>query len=192
MLIKTSDGEKNVTRFGQGVYNTVGASAGIAALLGLGNGNGLGLFNNGTGNCNPCTVSERQFYETELANRDREFANYTSLNDKICELAQRVSVDETAIAYQNKLTDKQFECVDKQMGWDRIATTYQIDAKTCDFVKAKHYISPSQMADPYLGRQNILATYAPYYGYNNCGCGYGNFGWGWNNYSDCGCGCGGF
>lgn len=183
MLIKDASGqEKSVTRFGQGVYNTVGASAGIAALLGLGVGGNGGLLNLG-GNNSHCDVTMMQFYENELANRDREFANYTSLNDKICALAQRVAVDETAIAYQNKLTDKQFECVDKQMGWDRIATTYQIDAATCDCVKGQKYISPSQMADPYLGAQNIISTrtVTPYCGYSTfsdgCGCGYGNF-WG--------------
>ena len=60
MLVKSTDGKDvSVTRLGQGVYNTVGASAGIAALLGMGNGNGLfgGLFGGNT-----CYVDEKTFY----------------------------------------------------------------------------------------------------------------------------------
>lgn len=45
MIIKSHDGEShNVTSQGQGNYNTVGASAGIASFLGLNAGNLLGGF----------------------------------------------------------------------------------------------------------------------------------------------------
>ena len=54
MLVKSTDGKDvSVTRLGQGVYNTVGASAGIAALLGAGNGGLLGgIFGNIFGGSN--------------------------------------------------------------------------------------------------------------------------------------------
>lgn len=76
MKIKTNDGEMNVTGYGQGVYNTVGASAGIAALLGLGNNNGCGnnggllgnLFGGNNNNCCGCPVSEKELrYASALA-----------------------------------------------------------------------------------------------------------------------------
>lgn len=115
----------------------------------------------------------------QLANRDREFANYTTLNDKICELAQRIFVDETAIAYQNKLFDKEFQCVDTRFATNDVLTNYKIQAATCDFVKAQHYLSPNQLADPYMGGRQIIATYnnTPYCGDYST----------WN--SGCGCGC---
>lgn len=53
MRIKGADGhEYNVTGQGQGNYNTVGASAGIASFLGLNAGNLLGGW--GNSNCSPC------------------------------------------------------------------------------------------------------------------------------------------
>lgn len=54
MKIKGMDGhEYNVTGQGQGNYNTVGASAGIASFLGLNAGNLLGgLWGNGNCGCN--------------------------------------------------------------------------------------------------------------------------------------------
>ncbi|MBQ2290215.1 MAG: hypothetical protein II249_06070 [Bacteroidaceae bacterium] len=53
MRIKGSDGhEYNVTGQGQGNYNTVGASAGIASFLGLNAGNILGGW--GGNNCGGC------------------------------------------------------------------------------------------------------------------------------------------
>lgn len=165
---------------------TIGTIAGGLALLNQGGiggivGGGMNTANAGT----PCMVTEREFYCTELNNRDREFANYNSLNEKICQLAQRVSVDETAIAYQNKLVDKEFACVDKQMGWDRLATTYQIEAATCNVVRGKPMLSPSQLADPYVGTRLVLGSrQVPY-----CGGGYDNgCGGGYDN----GCGCNGY
>ena len=149
----------------------------IGTALGALGGNALNLLGNSDV---ACTVSERQFYETELANRDREFANFQNLQSQICDLAQRVSINETANAYQNMLNDKQFECVDKQMGWDRIATTYQIQAATCKKMDGVLSLPLSALSNGFQAQDNYLATYnVNPYNYN-CGYGYNSFG---------GCGC---
>src|SRR5699024_11125513 len=40
----------------------------------------------GTEAVNGCLVTEKQFYENELASRDREFANFQNLQLQICNL----------------------------------------------------------------------------------------------------------
>ena len=174
---------KDVNGADQAVASNGKANAGLTlgiigtALGALGN----GVFGNALGAApvtdgDACVVSQKQFYETELANRDREFANYQSLYHQICDLAQRVSVNETANAYQNMLNDKQFECVDKQMSWDRIATTYQIDAATCRKMDGVLSLPLSALSNGFRANDNYLATYSNYGG---CGCGYNTFnGWG--------------
>ena len=63
----------------------------------------------------------------------------------------------------------------------------RIEQATCKCIKGEVYASPSNLADPYVGRTMVLGSYAvpacgDYgYGYYNNGCGYGY------NY---GCGCG--
>lgn len=175
---------KDVNGMEQSVASNGKANAGLTlgiigtALSALGG--GLGGVLNGVSGVDvagdTCVVSQKQFYETELANRDREFANYQSLYHQICDLAQRVSVNETANAYQNMLNYKQFECVDKQMSWDRIATTYQIDAATCRKMDGVLSLPLSALSNGFRANDNYLATYSNYGG---CGCGYGTFnGWG--------------
>lgn len=179
---------KDVNGMDQSVASNGKANAGltlgiIGTALGALGGNVLGgVLGTGVDTAGEaCVVSQKQFYETELANRDREFANYQSLYHQICDLAQRVSVNETANAYQNMLNDKQFECVDKQMSWDRIATTYQIEAATCKKMDGVLSLPLSALSNGFQANDNYLATYTNY------GCGYNNYGnWGW------GCGCGSF
>lgn len=153
----------------------------------------------------------------------KDFFNYAQgVSDRICALEQRVAVDETSIAknfeienmrsfYENKLVQKQFDCVDTRFNTTDTLTDYKIEAATCDFVKAQKFLAPSQMADPYVGSTLVLGSrqafpvttystcndgYGYGYGYgwgrngigwnNGCGCG-----WGYNTYNDgCGCNCG--
>ena len=111
--------EYNVTGSGQGAYNTVGASAGIASFLGLNAGNILGGWNNGCNNWNNrggngpievLTSEDRAVsrYEAgmmdKLAAKDSEIAllksntytdqkisdTYTALNGQINDLAKEV------------------------------------------------------------------------------------------------------
>ena len=173
MLVKSTDGKDvSVTRLGQGVYNTVGASAGIAALLGAGGNGGIlgGLFGNG----NNCYVDEKTFYNQQIADIREMYGNLMDVNQRICNVESRLSGDEIAI-------EKNFEIEGIRSNYEQQLMKAYVDAKCCKFVEGDVYLSPTHLADPYLGRQNVIATYTPanYYGCN---------GWsGWNTY-DCGCG----
>ena len=95
MKIKGSDGhDYNVTGQGQGNYNTVGASAGIASFLGLNAGNLLGgLWGN---NCNnTCGCSENM-----LVNRYE-----LSLNQAIAAKDARIGLLESNIYTDQKIAD---------------------------------------------------------------------------------------
>ena len=170
MLVKSSDGKDvSVTRLGQGIYNTVGASAGIAALLGGGNGNGIlgGLFGN-----NATYVDEKTFYTQQIADVREMYGNLMAVNQRICDVESRLSGDEIAI-------EKNFEIEGLRSNYEQQLMKAYVDAKCCKFIEGNTYISPSSLADPYLGRQNVIATYTP----SNAFCGWN----GWNGF-DCGCG----
>ena len=165
--------ERNVASRGMS-GTALGLSIGALGSMLLGGTNG---FNGILGGSNECTVSQKDFYEVELLDRDREFANYMSLQQQICDLKAEVAVNSTANTYQNMLTDKQFKCVDKQMDWDRIATTYQIGAAVCDKIPGQLTLPLSALSNGFKANDNYLATYnSGYcgYGYNSC-C--GNYGW---------------
>lgn len=171
MLVKSTDGKDvSVTRLGQGIYNTVGASAGIAALLGAGNGNGGGILGGLFGN-NACYVDEKTFYNQQIADVREMYTNLMAVNQRICDVESRLSGDEIAI-------EKNFEIEGLRSGYEQQLMKAYVDAKCCKFVEGNTYLSPAQLADPYLGRQNVIATYAPT---NYCG---------WNGWSGFDCGCG--
>lgn len=99
MKIKGMNGEEhNVTSQGQGNYNTVGASAGIASFLGLNAGNILG----GLGNCN-CRASGDDMpitrYEANLLiglqSKDSEIALLKSniyTDQKLADVYERLNI----------------------------------------------------------------------------------------------------
>lgn len=108
MVIKGMNGENhNVTGQGQGNYNTVGASLGIASFLGLNAGNVLGGW--GLGNCNgwnrtgngcvnacdtPVSRYEAAMMQ-ELANKDGKIALLESniyTDQKIADVYERLNV----------------------------------------------------------------------------------------------------
>ena len=153
--------EKNVT--GRGVGGTaLGLSIGAlgSMLLGGGLGNILG---GGAG------LTQKEFYEMELLDRDREFNNYMALQQQICDLKSEVAINSTANTYQNMLNNKQFE-------WDRLATTYQINAAVCDKVSGQLTVPLNMLSNGFKANDNFLATY-------NVGCGgyapYGCGGYAW-------------
>lgn len=150
------------------------------AALGGGLGNGMGLFNGGnTG----CVMNEKQYYEDSIKNLKEFFVYAQGVSDRICALENRVSVDETAIAWQNRLIDKEFSCVDTRFNTTDVLTDYKIKSATCHCIKGNVYASPSDIADPYVGRRLVIGTYQePYCGglYNGCGM---------NTFNGCGCGC---
>ncbi len=113
MKIKGYDGhEHNVTSQGQGTYNTVAGSLGIASFLGLnannvfgGNGCGGGIFNRGGGN-GDCYISEKEFnwaqaYNTKQSEVDMLKSDQRTdgkLLDLYREIDRRFTVTGTEIA----------------------------------------------------------------------------------------------
>lgn len=154
--------EKKVASRGLG-GTALGLSIGALGSMLLG-GNLGGILGGGeTG------VTQKEFYEMELLDRDREFTNYMALQQQICDLKSEIAVNSTANTYQNMMNNKQFE-------WDRIATTYQINAAVCDKVSGQLTIPLNMLSNGFRTNDNYLATYAttcggytPY----GCGCGYG-------------------
>lgn len=153
--------EKKVA--GSGTAGTaLGLSIGAlgSMLLGGGFGNILGGVGNGAG------ITQKEFYEMELLDRDREFTNYMALQQQICDLKSEVAINSTANTYQNMINNKQFE-------WDRLATTYQINAAVCDKVSGQLSIPLNMLSNGFKANDNYLATYNAYCsGYTpyTCGC----------------------
>lgn len=107
MVIKGQNGENyNVTGSGQGTYNSVAASAGLASFLGINAGNllgGLGNCGNGWGwnrnNCgNGCDVPVTRYEATmmqELSAKDGKIALLESniyTDQKIADVYERLNV----------------------------------------------------------------------------------------------------
>jgi hypothetical protein len=109
MIVKGMNGEShNVTSQGQGNYNTVGASAGIASFLGLNAGNLLGGLGNcgntgwgwnRNGNCgNGCDTLVSRYEAAmmqELASKDGKIALLESniyTDSKIADVYERLNV----------------------------------------------------------------------------------------------------
>jgi hypothetical protein len=99
MEIKTSDGVQNVTGMGQGVYNTIAGSLGLASFLGLGNGNGCGnglagLFGGNRNGCgNGCVSNEILDLAMRIAAKDSEIALLKSeqnTENKIADVYERL------------------------------------------------------------------------------------------------------
>lgn len=105
MVIKGHDGhDYNVTGKGQGNYNSVGASAGIASFLGLNAGNLLGgLGNWGCNNCNGASAPVSRYEASmmqELAAKDGKIALLESniyTDSKIADVYERLNTKINAI-----------------------------------------------------------------------------------------------
>ena len=157
--------ERNVGSRGM-TGTALGLSIGALGSMLLGGNLGMGLTGNGV-----CNISQKDFYEMELLDRDREFANFMNLQQQICDLRAEVAVNSTANTYQNLLNEKEFE-------WDRIATTYQINAAVCDKVSGQLTLPLSMLSNGFRANDNYLATYSS----GGCGCGYGYNTWGCNGW----------
>ena len=98
MIIKGHDGEShNVTSQGQGNYNTVGASAGIASFLGLNAGNLLGGFGYGYNRNAPLEV---------VTSDDRPISRYeASMMDKLAAKDSENSLLRSQIYTDQKIVD---------------------------------------------------------------------------------------
>lgn len=171
MLLKTAEGDKKVTGFGQGVYNTVAGSLGLASFLGLGTNGGLNLL----GTNNTCLVDQREFFNYQLADQKTMYENLMTINDKICGLSARQEASEAVIA-------KNFEIEQLRSNYEMALlknyTDAQIAEKTCGMIKGENVLPLNRLANTFKATDNFLQTYSinPY---GDCG------GW-YNNYT-CGC-----
>ena len=117
------------------------------------------------------------------------FAYAQGVSDRICNLEQRVAIDETAIAknfefmstqndWQNKFYDEKFRYAD-------LLEQCRISDATCKCIKGEVYASPNDIADPYIGSRLVLGTRqvfpVDYAAFGGCG---------WNNWNTWGNGCG--
>lgn len=161
---------------------------GLAALNG-GLPNGNGLFGN---NAATAPIQEQKYYEDTIANMKEFFAYAQGVSDRICNLEQRVAIDETAISknfeYMGSQNDWQNKFYDEKFRYADLLEQCRISDATCKCIKGEVYASPSDIADPYIGSRLILGSrqvYPEYTTYNNgCGCGCGT----WNTWAN-GCGC---
>lgn len=212
------DGKK-VASTGTTSLGIIGTVLGGTALAGILSGdNGTGGNNGGLlgglfgGKGNTAYVTEKDFYQAQLFDTNRMYQNLMNTNSALCELSQRVASDEVSIAknfeiaalnseWQQKMNDKQFNCVDEKMQWmDKFMKAY-VDSTTCDFIKAKHYLSPSDLADPYASATQAIVSVPTYPVTATLGCTgyYGNYynpyfvnGTAYANgpaYANTGCGC---
>ena len=137
MKVKGMNGEEhNVTGQGQGNYNTVGASAGIASFLGLNAGNILGngglLNRNGNCGCNSSEMPITRYEATmlqELAAKDSKIGLLESniyTDQKIADVYERLNVkinankeEQTAINMQqavyNGTNNATVQCIQNQV-----------------------------------------------------------------------------
>lgn len=134
-------------------------------------------------------LTEKEYYNRTICDM-KEFFNYAQgVSDRICNLEQRVAVDETAISknfefmssqnnWQDKFYDEKFRYAD-------LLEQCRISDATCKCIKGEVYASPNDIADPYIGSRLVLGSrqvFPTEYATFNNGCGWN----GWNN----GCGCG--
>lgn len=187
MMVKdTSGSEFNAASNGKANLGvTLGAIGTGAALLG----NGL-LSGTILGNGNACMVNEKQYYEDTISNLKEFFVYAQGISDRLCNLEQRVAVDETSIAknfeFMSSQNEWQNKFFDEKMRYSDLLEQCRIDKATCKCIKGEVYASPSNLADPYVGRTMVLGSYvAPLYD-NGCYNGYGYNGYGYGY----GCGCG--
>lgn len=75
MTIRNHDGQDyHVTGEGQGIYNTVAGSLGLASFLGFNSGNFMGMRNGCGCNCSELVTKSELNYVQELARKDSEIA----------------------------------------------------------------------------------------------------------------------
>lgn len=170
MLLKTAEGDKKVTGFGQGVYNTVAGSLGLASFLGMGGANGL----LNLGGNNTCTVDQREFFNYQLEDQKTMYENLMGINDKICALTAKQDASEAIIA-------KNFEIEQLRSNYEmallKSYTDAQIAEKTCGMIRGETVLPLNRLANTFKATDNFLQTYSM----NPYGCGWDNFcGYGYN------------
>jgi hypothetical protein len=157
-----------------------------------------GLLTNGSSSSSSAPVgqpvTQQEFFNEVLEDRDRQYANYIALHDEICDLKAQVAVNSTANTYQNMINDKQFACVDSKFDYTNLLTDYKISSATCNAIRGDLTLPLSRLSNGFQATDNFLATYstvpapvaapAPVSYLNS-----GYNGYGVTGYSNSGCGC---
>lgn len=197
MMVKdTAGSEFNAATNGKA--NLGVALGAVGAGLGLLNGGlgglGFGLGGNAAqraiaGELYQTPLSEKEYYNRTICDMKEFFQYAQGVSDRICNLEQRVAIDETAIAknfefmsaqndWQNKFYDEKFRYAD-------LLEQCRISDATCKCIKGEVYASPETIADPYIGSRLVLGTRqvfpVDYATFGGCG---------WNNWNTWGNGCG--
>lgn len=199
MMVKdTAGSEFNAATNGKANLGVALGSVGVGlGLMNSGLLNGTGLLNTGVPTAEKaCLVTEKEYYNAKIADLKEFFVYAQGVSDRICNLEQRVAIDETAIAKNFEFMDAQNNWQDKlydeKFRYSDLLEQCRISDATCKCIKGEVYASPETIADPYIGSRLVLGTRQVYpmdYGYFNTGCGCGWNGWnGWNTWGN-GCGC---
>lgn len=167
MAISTESTQDNKQYASNGKGNAALTLGIIGTALGAMNngilgGNGSGLFNTRATD-NDCVVGFREYAADQIA-----------LQKQMCELAQRVAVNETANVYQNKLDDVRFANVDTRFATEQIINDLTLKLATCNVIKGKPMITELGSAVR-LGEGVVRTTPVGYAApildtYDTCGC----------------------
>lgn len=135
----------------------------------------------------PMPITEHQYYEDTIGQMGKFFDYAQGVGQRICDLEQRVAVDETSIAknfeFMSSQNEWQNKFFDEKMRYADLLEQCRIQNATCKCIKGEVYASPADLADPYVGRKQVLGSYTePYCATNYNGCN------GWNGFGN-GCGC---
>lgn len=145
-----------------------------AGVLAASNGTG-GLLGNifGGGNNDVCLVTKDQYYQERIQDIQANNATTNMLKDSICNLAQRVSVNETANAYEDRIVQMGFANVDNRFVFENILNEKNLSLAVCEATKnvirgdlflnparlGAGYIAPTQVLDSHTAREYGTARY---------------------------------
>lgn len=96
-------------------------------------------------------VTKDQYYQERIQDIRENNSAFNGLQLQLCALGERVAVNETANAYQNRITDIGFSNQDIRFGTERLITDYEIQAATCNVIRGNTMLRPEQIGDPYHG-----------------------------------------
>jgi len=145
--MSTHDKDDNYkgTAIGGLTTGIIGTALG-ALNSGLFNGNGGGIFGGngggwGYGGRDNLAARAQVTYDFEIAK-------------DVCALKSRLAALEVAQIKDEKIAKLEDELTKSQV-------LRYIDDKTCGMMKGMSYLSPAQLADPYMGNRQVISTHAP-------------------------------
>lgn len=170
MAIETNGGQDNKQYASNGKGNAALTLGIVGTALAAMNGGvlGGGLF----GGTRAATTAEG--VDACLVGYREYAADQIALQKQMCELAQRVAVNETANVYQNKLDDVRFANVDTRFATEQIINDLTLKLATCNVVKGKPMIT--ELGSAVRIGENAVRTAPLGYSvpivdsYSDCGC----------------------